>query len=149
MEREILVVDDDRDVRDAIEQVLLSTGHRVCTAHDGRDALEQLRARRRPPDVILLDLMMPVMDGLRFREAQRRDRALADIPVVVISAVAEENAAALGDVAGLLPKPFGIDALLEALAHAADGARPPGRAPARRDPRARPSPALSTASAAR
>jgi len=109
----ILVVDDDADIREALEQVLLSAGNRVSTAKNGKDALDLIQTNR--PDVILLDLMMPVMDGFRFREAQKRDRTLADIPVVVISAVAAQNAAALGDVAACLPKPFSIDVLLDTI----------------------------------
>jgi CheY-like chemotaxis protein len=72
-------------------------------------------AQRRSPDAIILDLMMPVMDGFRFREAQKQDRTLADIPVVIISAVAAQNAAALGDVAACLAKPFSIDVLLDTI----------------------------------
>ncbi len=109
----ILVVDDDADIRDALEQVLLSAGNRVSTAKNGKDALDLIQTIR--PDVILLDLMMPVMDGFRFREAQKQDRALADIPVVIISAVAAQNAAALGDVAACLAKPFSIDVLLDTI----------------------------------
>lgn len=109
----ILVVDDDADIRDALEQVLLSAGNRVSTAKNGKDALDLIQTIR--PDVILLDLMMPVMDGFRFREAQKQDRTLADIPVVIISAVAAQNAAALGDVAACLAKPFSIDVLLDTI----------------------------------
>lgn len=107
------MVDDDADIRDALEQVLLSAGNRVSTAKNGKDALDLIQTIR--PDVILLDLMMPVMDGFRFREAQKQDRTLADIPVVIISAVAAQNAAALGDVAACLAKPFSIDVLLDTI----------------------------------
>jgi CheY-like chemotaxis protein len=113
----ILLVDDDRDVRESLEEVLLSAGHRVCTANNGQEALEHLHTSR--PDVILLDLMMPVMSGWQFRDAQMRDRTLADIPVIIISAVAAQNAAALGDVAACISKPFSIDMLLDTVGHVA------------------------------
>ncbi len=111
--RTILVVDDDRGIREALVEVLLSAGYRVSTAKNGEDALERLKAIQ--PDLILLDLMMPVVDGWQFRDALRRNRTLADIPVIIISAVATQHASSLGDVAACLSKPFSIDALLDAI----------------------------------
>ncbi len=121
----ILVVDDDPDIRESLREVLLSEGHDVRTATDGKDALDHLQESR--PDVILLDLMMPVMDGWKFRDAQKRDQALADIPVIVISTAAGECGAAPADVAIQLPKPFSIDMLLEAVHRAGRGS--PGLRP--------------------
>ena len=111
-EQTVLVVDDDVDVRESLAEVLSCAGYRVSTARNGRAALEGLRTAR--PDVILLDLMMPVMNGWQFRAAQERDVALAAIPVIVISAVATQNTAP-GGVAATLTKPFSIDALLQAV----------------------------------
>jgi CheY-like chemotaxis protein len=93
--------------------VLVWEGHRVVGAANGREALERLRAMPRP-SLILLDLMMPEMNGAQFRAEQLRDPALASIPVVVVSAdaAAEEKAAALGAVA-CLRKPVDIDDLLD------------------------------------
>jgi CheY-like chemotaxis protein len=109
----VLVVEDDFDVRDALVPILEYEGHRVTSAANGREALERLHAMD-PPSVILLDLMMPVMDGEGFRKEQLRDPSLASIPVVVVSAHprAEEKAAQMGAVA-CLAKPIDIDALLE------------------------------------
>jgi CheY-like chemotaxis protein len=126
-QRKILVVDDDLAVQESLEEVLLSAGYCVSIASNGRVALDRLQTSR--PDVILLDLMMPVMDGWQFRDAQKRDHALADIPVIIISAAAEENAAALGGVAARLPKPFSIDVLLRTVGHAAAGRRSTHSAP--------------------
>ena len=89
--------------------VLSAEGYSVAEAADGLEGLE--RARERRPHVILLDLMMPRMDGWAFREAQQADEALADIPVVVVSAVMAERVHALG-AAAHLHKPFDMDELL-------------------------------------
>jgi CheY-like chemotaxis protein len=81
----VLVVDDDRDIRETLREVLTDAGYEVVAAENGRAALEQLRAGCRPA-LILLDLMMPVMDGLAFRAEQLADAALETIPVVLITA---------------------------------------------------------------
>ena len=81
----ILVVDDDADIRDSVAEVLEDAGYRVQQAANGREALDYLQASAYPC-IILLDLMMPVMDGPQFRAAQQSKPTLAGIPVVVISA---------------------------------------------------------------
>ena len=106
----ILVVDDETDIREMIAELLRMDGHRVITARDGRAALEQAHASR--PDLIVLDLMMPVMTGWQFIEAQQSDPALAAIPVVVITAGLDREVAGA---AMLLRKPFDIDLLLAAV----------------------------------
>jgi CheY-like chemotaxis protein len=80
----ILVVDDDEDNREVLGEVLGEAGYSVVCARDGAEALQLLGQLR--PDVILLDLHMPIMDGLEFRAAQRRDPSLALIPTVVMTA---------------------------------------------------------------
>src|SRR4051812_2995689 len=84
-DRHILIVDDDADIRQMLSQVLELEGYSVSEACDGRQALEQLR-NKVTPNVILLDLRMPGMDGFQFRAAQLKDPALAHIPVFVITA---------------------------------------------------------------
>src|SRR5919206_1695644 len=81
---EVLVVEDDFAIRETLRELLEDEGYRVAWAANGKEALARLHERA--PRVILLDLMMPVMDGWEFRVAQQRDPALASIPVVVISA---------------------------------------------------------------
>lgn len=82
-----MVVDDEKDPRESVCEWLSAQGYAVVPARDGADALRQLRASDgHKPDVILLDLMMPVMNGWQFREQQARDPELASIPVVVITA---------------------------------------------------------------
>lgn len=107
----VLVVDDDPDVCDTMQIILESYGYRVVTAENGMEALDKLRSGERP-SVILLDLMMPGMDGVQFRHEQLRDAKLAGIPVVLVSASGEVAAksAALG-VTGLA-KPVDLDVLL-------------------------------------
>jgi len=82
----ILIVDDDNDVRTALSELLEEEGFTVAGATNGREALAHLRAGRIHPAVILLDLMMPGMDGWDFRSEQMRDPKLAQVPVVVVSA---------------------------------------------------------------
>jgi CheY-like chemotaxis protein len=107
-QKNILVVEDDRDIQAAITLVLETQGYRVAAAANGRDALDYLH-RSEPPDLVLLDLMMPVMDGWQFRREQKRDPALAAIPVIVISSAS--NAPSLG-VKDVLEKPVAFDRLL-------------------------------------
>jgi CheY-like chemotaxis protein len=85
-EESVLIVDDDAAIRDALTSMLEEEGHRAVSAENGAVAMERLREGLRPC-AILLDLMMPVMDGWDFRAMQRRDPALADIPIIVITAV--------------------------------------------------------------
>jgi CheY-like chemotaxis protein len=113
--RGVLIVDDDRDIRETLQEILEQEGYEVATAKDGLDALETARDER--PAIILLDLFMPVMDGLEFRRRQLLDPALAEIPVVVVSAAAgiEDSISALG-VAAHLEKPLRIEQLFEVVA---------------------------------
>jgi CheY-like chemotaxis protein len=111
----ILVVEDDADIRSALCTILEDEGYRVARASDGREALDALRAGLRPA-VILLDLMMPVMDGAEFRTAQLRDPRLAAIPIVILTADGrfQETARALGASAAFA-KPFELKVLLRTL----------------------------------
>src|SRR5262249_27660442 len=79
----VLVVDDDADVRGMLAQVLELEGYDVVTAADGREALRRLEERR--PFLVLLDLMMPGMNGWQFRAEQLKQPGIADVPVVVLS----------------------------------------------------------------
>jgi len=114
----VLVVDDDPDVREALVGVLVDQGFRVETACDGREALLAL-ARAPRPDVILLDWMMPSMDGIELRGALLADPELANVPVVFLSADARLSSRALELRARVLNKPVKLDALVAALRQAA------------------------------
>jgi CheY-like chemotaxis protein len=111
----ILIVEDDFDIREALTQILEEEGYAVRGASHGREALD-LVAEAGAPKLILLDLMMPVMNGWQFRAEQLKDPALAPVPVLVISAdpQVQTKAASLG-AAGLLRKPISLDDLLEAV----------------------------------
>lgn len=110
---EVLVVDDDFDIRDTLKELLELEGLRVASAANGRDALRKLRNGVRPA-VILLDLMMPEMSGWEFRGEQLRDPELADIPVVILSATPDvARAAEEMNASGWVRKPFDLDQLLE------------------------------------
>ena len=113
--RTVLLVEDDHDVRETIAEVLTDAGYVVVTAIDGRQALDLLRGGVRP-FVILLDLMMPGMNGYEFRDAQRADVRLADIPVIVLTAdrLIEQKTRELGAHA-YLKKPTPLDELLSTL----------------------------------
>jgi CheY-like chemotaxis protein len=108
---DILVVDDDRGIRETLGDVLSDEGYRVRLARDGGEALTLLR-QGRPPDLILLDLSMPGMSGAEFLKAQLGDPKLAAIPVVVLSA---DQRSHCPGVAGFLRKPVDLDQLLAAV----------------------------------
>src|SRR5262245_11415139 len=95
--RSVLVVEDDNDIRDALTLILRDQGYQVDSASNGQEALDQLR-RGSPANLIVLDLMMPVMDGWQFRHEQQRDPTLAGIPVVIVSAdgSVQHKAASIG-----------------------------------------------------
>src|SRR6266581_4459159 len=83
----VLIVEDDSDLREMMAQLLTLEGFQAATVANGREALEYLNSVDRQPDVILLDLMMPVMDGWEFRRRQQADPAVSDVPVIVLSAL--------------------------------------------------------------
>ena len=106
----VLVVDDDPDILDAICDILEAEHYRVSRARHGAEALDRVAEER--PAVILLDLMMPVMDGVTFASLLRQRPPVADVPILVISADGNPQRAASVGARGYLAKPFDIDALL-------------------------------------
>jgi CheY-like chemotaxis protein len=110
----ILVVDDDFDVREALCEALEYEGYQVHGVEHGRAALDYIKQRNANPCLILLDLMMPVMDGMAFREEQLKDPAIASIPVVLITAAGTHAASrVLAD--GVLHKPLRIESVIQAI----------------------------------
>jgi len=107
----ILVIEDDPDVLGLVVTMLIGEGYRVMTAEDGEEGLTA--ARRTRPDLILLDLMLPRMNALQFRAAQRLDRTICDVPVICLSGAshAATVAMALGT-EDCLSKPIDFDVLL-------------------------------------
>jgi CheY-like chemotaxis protein len=106
----ILVVDDDADIREVLREVLMESGHEVMTASNGLEALQILRDGW-SPCMVLLDLMMPVMDGYLFLEARKNDPILLSIPITVITAGRQVDVTRLED-ATLVSKPIRLPALM-------------------------------------
>jgi DNA-binding response OmpR family regulator len=111
----VLIVDDEIELCSTIADFLRPRGYEVFTANSGKEGLSA--ARSRMPDVILLDLMLPDMDGWRVCQALKKDEALRGIPVIMLSALVDDQqqkgAHELGD--AYLSKPFAMKMLLEKL----------------------------------
>jgi CheY-like chemotaxis protein len=110
----VLVVEDDEDLREAFEMLLKTTGHAVASVGDGNEALTWLRGGRRLPCMVVLDLLMPRMNGFDLRSAMKADPTLRKVPVVVVTgagALATQRQADLD--AEILKKPVGADDLLQ------------------------------------
>lgn len=116
MSKRVMLVEDDEEIQMVLGQFLSMEGYEVQTARDGRAALDLLR-QGEAPGVVLLDLMMPVMDGWAVRREMQADPALRDVHVIVMSGVvdlAEPQPSLQG--AEVLIKPLDLDALLESVA---------------------------------
>ncbi|QRN93956.1 response regulator [Archangium violaceum] len=108
----MLVVDDDPDILEALSEILEAEGFEIRRARNGKEALERLEPE--PPQLILLDLMMPVMDGWEFAQRMRQKPSVANIPLIVLSADRNVGSKAtdIGAV-GHLAKPFELNDLLD------------------------------------
>ncbi|MEW6735858.1 MAG: response regulator [Acidobacteriota bacterium] len=109
----VLIVDDDIEVRDLLTQLLVSEGYQVNCAANGLEAFVYLRNKQHP-DLILLDLRLPIMDGWEFLERRTQYPSIAAIPVMVLTGdrEAKHRAAMLG-VISCLTKPVDVDLLLD------------------------------------
>lgn len=117
MRGRILIVDDDRAVRESLARALHESGYDVTTAADGHEALEQLIAGKLRPDVIVLDVLMPKINGWEFRVAQLESPDLVDIPVVLLSG-SESRTVRLWDLVGVterLAKPIPVSRLISSI----------------------------------
>jgi CheY-like chemotaxis protein len=119
----VLIVDDEYAIVEALQVLLEDAGYKVLTAQDGREALRLLGEQ--PADAIILDVMMPVMDGLQFILRKRDIPALAQTPTILVSATPEPAIRAQLSAAGttasvrtFLRKPYSAEAILHALAQA-------------------------------
>lgn len=111
----ILIVEDDQYIRDSLAELLADEGYGVEVARDGQDGLDKLRAMPLP-NLILLDLMMPVKDGFQFRNEQREDSRIASVPVIIFSADTGVNVPRPEfEGATILKKPVDLDSLLTAV----------------------------------
>jgi CheY-like chemotaxis protein len=119
----LLVVEDSAEIQLLLKALFEGEGYHVKLASDGAAALEQLRSSAGMPFLILLDLMMPGMDGFQFRNQQKADPALAHIPVVIMTADSNVEKKSISmDVKGYIKKPLDVDSLLQVVAqYASDG----------------------------
>jgi CheY-like chemotaxis protein len=111
----VAIVDDDADIRDALRVVLEDNGYSTVEASNGREALEMLRRSQTKPHLLLLDLMMPMMDGWQLRRRLHEDPELARIPIVIMTAHTGVLRAVQPETP-VLSKPIDLDQLLEAVA---------------------------------
>lgn len=111
--KRLLIVDDEVAIVEALQDVLVGEGYEVDTAYNGAEGLKRMQAAR--PDVVLLDMMMPVMDGRELLHRMRQDDGLKAIPVIVMSAgrISEEERRISSR---FLAKPFELDVLLTSIA---------------------------------
>jgi DNA-binding response OmpR family regulator len=109
----IMVADDEEGIRQMLTLFLAHHGYAVVGVSNGAQALDRLQHSTELPDLILLDIMMPVMDGVAFRQAQKQLALASDIPVVVMSAAADlPEQMRMLQAAAALPKPIDFDTLL-------------------------------------
>ena len=122
----ILLAEDDLDIRDIVQEVLEERGYDVVPARTGKQALDYLALDPRPPpDIVILDLMMPIVTGWQVLEAILHDPALARIPVVVVSAASQDRPIGA---AAFLRKPFRVEVLLDTIGRLrAEVLRDPGK----------------------
>jgi DNA-binding response OmpR family regulator len=118
MGKTILLIEDDNAIREALSLVLENEGYVVSVVTNGREGMDWLNASQALPDLILLDLMMPDMDGIEFRKAQMKVQRLASVPVIMLTA-SPALAKDLSDVSEvaftIVPKPLVIETLVEAI----------------------------------
>lgn len=114
----VLIIEDDHDIREMLESVLKDEGYEVWSAKNGRAGLEVLRSQGLP-SLILLDLMMPVMDGKAFLEEAAKDPKLAAVPVLLLTA---SHTGTDLPVSGYLKKPLDLDQLLDSVGRFVKGA---------------------------
>jgi CheY-like chemotaxis protein len=106
----VLIVEDDADIREFMQFLLTASGYETMTAANGREALHLMRQRR--PCMVLLDLMMPVMDGFDFRAHQLKDSSLAEVPVLCLTAMFDPAYVTERLAVPCLNKPVSVDRLL-------------------------------------
>ncbi|AGP35850.1 hypothetical protein BE04_43460 [Sorangium cellulosum] len=110
----ILIVDDDAAIRQTLSELLEEEGYLVASVANGREALDYLRGDPSSISLVLLDLMMPVMDGFQFRAEQKRDPMLASMPIVVMTARGGTDRAGI-DADAVISKPFDVLKLMDTI----------------------------------
>ena len=113
----LLVVDDDEPTREALQEILEREGHRVVTASNGAEAIERMRQTPRP-DLVILDLMMPVMDGWDLAALLRAEPAFSDAPMIIVTAFGEKALQSAPVAAAYLSKPLRAERVIQEVARA-------------------------------
>lgn len=109
----VLLIDDDVDISDAIKSILSDEGHEVVCAHNGLEGLSYLRSRQQKPSLILLDIMMPKMNGYEFRAEQLKDDSINKIPTVVFSAAGRFDEEDAFQFTATVKKPLDLQRLID------------------------------------
>lgn len=115
--KSILVVEDDPDIRTALIELLESEGYVTNSASNGQEALRELEKSKKPC-LVLLDMMMPIMNGREFLDVVMKDSHLAPIPVIVVSAIADK--VSTDGAKGFIKKPIDIDTILKVVSEYCD-----------------------------
>jgi len=116
MNKKVLLIEDDESIRENLTELLEALGYIVETAIDGQDALDNLKSSQNLPALILLDLMMPVMDGFQFRKIQELDPKISRIPVALMTAGGDiEAKSEMIRADAHLKKPFDLDQVIDTL----------------------------------
>lgn len=115
--RSVLIVEDDHDIRVALIELLESEGYTTHSASNGQEALEKLKQSSKPC-LVLLDMMMPIMNGREFLDVVMEDARLAPIPVIVVSAIADK--VKTHGAQGFIKKPIDIDVILDVVSEYCD-----------------------------
>jgi two-component system chemotaxis response regulator CheY len=109
----IYIIEDDTTIRELLVELLESENYFILSAKNGQEAIDQLRSMQRLPDLLLLDLMMPIKDGIGFREDQVKDSRLKNIPTLLMSADSDIEAKKVKmGIKSHLKKPLDIEVLL-------------------------------------
>jgi CheY-like chemotaxis protein len=111
----ILIVDDDLDIRELLAETLEDLGFSCVTAENGLQAANLARGMAAPPSMILLDLMMPIMDGYEFLEERKNDPALSGIPVAIVTAGHGVDPSRLENATPVIPKPIDVPKLVDVI----------------------------------
>lgn len=109
----VLLVEDDVDISEAIESILKEEGYQIKCVFNGKEALDYLKSANPLPSLILLDIMMPYMNGYEFREIQLRDNKIAAIPTIILSAAGKHEDIDKLNFKETLKKPLDLETLLD------------------------------------
>jgi CheY-like chemotaxis protein len=113
--KNILLIEDDIDINEAVTYILQEEGYIVISTFNGQEALEYLRDSNQKPALIILDIMMPIMNGYEFREAQLKDPKISSIPTILLSASGKYEDFSQMNFSECLKKPLDLERLIEVI----------------------------------